>query len=291
MILPADFSLMCRINYRKSCTYQKIALNDYNNMIAKFPAGTTVDALSYRANKMYGWSKIKSVHFDIETSTQNILTNKRGLSFKAPKQAIGLKFVTLPRGFFDSAGSSLKEKIFGTIASSFVKNFEIKGKDRTKKLSLYRLLMSSIVSTNSANVTLNGKTFNYAKYIDNIDILLMDYLDNIYDCPMDVYLTHKLICNRLLIPYIFGGKKFNGTNESIEVPMSSYWIFQLLYSRDNSVYFNALNNFKWGDVDITKLQTRLIRTYTKTNGAKLELRSSNVQPVVINNFAVRFIYE
>lgn len=288
MILPADFSLLCKINYKNYKVYQKVSLKDFEFLTKKFPAGTYVDALVYKPNKIYGWSRIKSVRLGEQTSTQIIRTDKRGLSFTAPKFAKDVKFVTLPKGFFEEA-SSVKEAVLGVLSSSYVKDFKIKATDRARAYGIASFVQSNIQSFSNIVLDINRSACDISDMHRNIRYIFYDYLTVHDKYPIDVYLTHILIQNRMLVPLILGGEKPVVDEDTFRVPMSTYWLFQLLYGREKSVYCEIVDPESWGKIDVRRLETRLKRTYTPAEGACLELASTNVQPIIIDSFAMRFV--
>jgi hypothetical protein len=252
--------------------------------IKKLPAGIMVDALVFRPNKVYGWGNITSVETNIKTKTHKIMTDLYGFSFDSPAFAKEAKFVTLPADFF-SVSDNIKELILGVVTSKYVKDFSVYARGRKRKIGLPTLFESDIKSFSSIVLSLNGIVFDGANYKGDIDNILLDYIENWNVNRIDVYLTHVLIKSGLLIPFIFSSSPIINL-DILHVPVENYWVFQLLYGRYKTISTNADGNI----VNINKINLRIKRKYQESNGVFLNLRSKNVQPVIINEgFAMRFI--
>jgi hypothetical protein len=287
MIYPSFYEMICRIRYRDYITYQKIKLDNYSAIRSMLPLRAKIDALVFHDGE-YMWTRVREIDDSLNTRCGKLITDKSFFSFFCPQKAKFGEFVSIDKNLFSNDISKV-EFTLGVIISNYVKSFKIS--KASKKVTLFNFLNSNFRGDGNFVLYANGRALDIDNYYGNFKTIFLDYINSYENDLINVYLTYALVKSDILTPMILGGEKFNISKlEKLRVPIDNYWIFQLIYGNDSSIYFEFEDDESWGPIDVLKLKTEIKPVYTKSvNACRLDLKKKDASVVFVNDgFVMRF---
>ena len=240
--IPSCYDCIVKIKYGSTFSYLRMNLSNLRKVRSKFKNHLTCWILAF--GNIYTWVQIEDAYLDTEYITcRKHTTNILGIRLFHPIDE-KMPFVTLPKNFF----KPLTEKQWA-LSLYATSNFEFSVRNR------YGRKAKDVVSADmyfgprrldhtSDKWFINDILLDQRSFLD-IDSVMSDYIDNYFTNTIDVYLTHILLKANILTPLALAA-----SSNIYRCPKEIYWMFQLLYGRDNYVYFHLDKDRTIGFSDI-----------------------------------------